>query len=541
MTRSRTSRVALRWVLGPPLGLVLAAAGQGAVARDSALGTCSVVAVTVASRAPAVATAAATPVDDFVEYTYAVPAGPVGSFADCPIERTFPDGIESLRVTLVSGTADDIGFVGDLQVTNAPPSCSAVGQVAAAVDVTSQVTVDGNTARLTLRAMENCCCVTGWGQATQADRSNALIHWEVNTGAPAIEITLDPPPPGDRYTIDASPAMPAIRAKARVVGVTPDPTPTTTFTWSASLEVHENVPSRDVDFADEIVQGTTTTGEALYTLQLEDPAALRGGQLQLKATATVDGNPLTGETPAGLRIEGTNPQRAALQSYLDGENVNPGHGLGAGDVRDALKRIACQESQQREFRAAANGGVGPALISGDDGVGVFQITNSPCDPFAACREVIFDWRANVDHGIRAFREKVGIAVGYPRNLRRSQQYQDFVDNTINPQRVAAGRRPIQNAPAPGFSTAGLLGAATPNQLLEDAVRGYNGFAGNLYGLALHEWAPDTDFLLAATDAQLRGIQNDAAVWRRVTAAERPAAGDPAYVANVTGRAPQCGG
>jgi hypothetical protein len=502
---------------------------------------CELTAATVAVGA-ARSIAAPSTVDDFVEYTYSVPAGARGTFADCPIERTFSAPIESLRVTIVAGRADDIGYVGDLLVTDVKPACADVGTVVAPVEVTSQVAIEGATARLLLRAQENCCCVTGWGTATQGDRANARLHWEVDFGAPEIEITLEPPPPGNRYVIDASPTMPTVSAKARVVGVTPDPTPTTDFTWTASLRVHENVPSRDVDFADEIVQDTVTTGEALYTLALEDPAALRGGQLKLAATATVDGDELSGETPDGLVIDGTNPQRSAIQGYLDQENVNPGRGLATGDVRDALKRIACQESQQRQFRAAANGGVGPALVSGDDGVGIFQITNSPCDPFAGCRAALFDWRDNIDRGIAAFREKVGIAAGYPTSLRRSQEYQNFVDNTVNPQRVAAGLRPIPTAPAPRFTTAGLLGAATPNQLLEDAVRGYNGFAGRLLGLPLHEWRPDTDYLVTATNQQLGGIQNDAAVWQRVPVADRPAGvGDPAYLGNVTGRSPQCGG
>jgi hypothetical protein len=362
-------------------------------------------------------------------------------------------------------------------------------------------------------------------------------------GGPKIEITLVPEPPGNQYIIAASPGMPTIQAKARVVGVSPDPTPTMTFTWTANLTVHENVPSRDVDFASDIVQNATTTGEALYTLQFNDSSAFRGGNLKLKATATVNGNPLTGETPAGLRIVGTNPQRTTFQGYIDQQNVAMGHGLSQADVQDVLKRIACQESGgQRQFTAAANGGIGPALISFDDGIGLFQITNSPCDPFAGCRNVMFNWQENADAGIRAFREKVGIAVGYPGRVRRNQQYQDFIENVINPQREAAGRRPIPGTPAPGWTTNGVIGSNPPNELLEDSVRGYNGFAGtNQFGLALHEFTPDTDFLLNATDQDLRGINNDARVWRRVPAADRPATGDPDYFNRVRMRTPQCGG
>jgi len=509
-------------------------------------GSCSVMALS--SRAGLPARAAATsdpmPVDDMVEYTYSVPSAGVGTFADCPISRTFPDPISDIRVTIVSGTADDIGFVGSLQVTDAPPSCANVGSVQAPVDVTSQVTVDGNTASLVLRALENCCCVTGWGQATQSDRSNAVLHWEVSFAGPKIEVTLDPSPANNQYVIDAAPTMPMVQAKARVVGVTPDPTPTTTFTWTASLIVHENVPSRDVDFASDISQNVTTLGQNLYVLQLLNGGDFRGGKLKLKATATANGQSLTGESPDGLKIDGTNPQRTTIQAYLDGLHL-AGHGLSDADVGDALKRMACQESGQREFNASANGGVGSAYISSDDGVGLFQITSSPCDPFRGCRNAMFNWQTNADSGAKALGDKIAFAVGFPNRLSMLPEYKDFIANTINPQRKAAGLRPIQGAPAPRFTTNGAVGSNPPDELLEDGVRGYNGWPGTTeFGAVLHEFTPDTTFLLNATNEQLRGINNDPAVWRRVLASERPQGpgnGDPAYLDHVRAQSPQCGG
>ena len=72
----------------------------------------------------------------------------------------------------------------------------------------------------------------------------------------------------------------------------------------------------------------------------------------------------------------------------------------------------------------------------------------------------------------------------------SSTYSDFVQNTVNPQRIVMGLLPIPlPPPAPAFSTAGMLGAGPPNQLLEDAVRGYNGYAGpKLFGNLLHEFS-----------------------------------------------------
>jgi hypothetical protein len=126
-------------------------------------------------------------VDDYTEHTYVAPAGPIGSFADCQITRAFAAPVKSVKLTLLSGTADDIGYVGDLLVTpdsQGTPPCAGVGHVTSSVDVSGQVAIMGNTATLTLRAQENCCCVTGWGEDTDSSRSNARLHWQVELWPP---------------------------------------------------------------------------------------------------------------------------------------------------------------------------------------------------------------------------------------------------------------------------------------------------------------------------------------------------------------------
>lgn len=152
-------------------------------------------------------------IDEFIDYTFSTPFAGIGNFAELPI---FEADIQEIQVTIVAGTAADVGFVGALQVTSGPDGCAGVQSVTAPVDVTSQVTVDGATASLVLRALENCCCVTGWGSATEAGRTDARLHWVVSLGGPEIEVELDPAPAGDRYVIDASPTMPEVTARARV-------------------------------------------------------------------------------------------------------------------------------------------------------------------------------------------------------------------------------------------------------------------------------------------------------------------------------------
>jgi hypothetical protein len=126
-------------------------------------------------------------IDDFTEHTYVAQAGPVGSFAECRVTRTFAAPVKSVRLTVVSGTADDIGYVGNTLVTpnsQNTPNCSTLGYVLAPVNVSSQVTIRDNTATLTLRARENCCCVTGWGEETDPSRANAKLRWQVELAPP---------------------------------------------------------------------------------------------------------------------------------------------------------------------------------------------------------------------------------------------------------------------------------------------------------------------------------------------------------------------
>lgn len=122
---------------------------------------------------------------DATEHTYVMANLPVGGYANCTITRTFAAPIRSVKLTIVSGTADDVGYVGNILVTpdSANVTCQ-LGHVTNEVNVTSAVSVSGNAASLTLRARDTCCCTTGWGEDTASDRANARLHWEVELWPP---------------------------------------------------------------------------------------------------------------------------------------------------------------------------------------------------------------------------------------------------------------------------------------------------------------------------------------------------------------------
>ena len=373
------------------------------------------------------------------------------------------------------------------------------------------------------------------------DNMTLIAVW--NYEVPEIQINLLSPPPNNTYIIDATPMMPNISATAEIIGLLPDPTPTTTFTWNVDLGIGKGNGSV-VSLNQYIVQDVLTTGSQVFELGLLDENAVLGGNLILNASALVNGELLEGQSTA-LAINGTNPQVSDVQNAIDSDVVGGIFHGDSADYRDALKRIACKESGQRQFNGNANGGIGPALVRFDGGVGIFQIVKAgtaaqPYDPFRD-PTVIFNWKANVKEGIAVLQEKNGMALYYPGQLRGSSAYQDYIKNNINKRRTAKGLDPLPAPPAPDFSETGLIGSSPPNQLLEDSVRGYNGYWGpHRFGLPLHEFMPNEAVLLTAADSELPHLPGNPNVWLRVPAAERGSkAGDPSYVQDVTDQSPLC--
>src|SRR4029078_10299042 len=85
---------------------------------------------------------------------------------------------------------------------------------------------------------------------------------------------------------------------------------------------------------------------------------IRGGELTLIAKATYANQTCEART-AGVRIQGTNPPRADIQAAIAKAPF-------PAELQQALQRIACQESGQRQFLAAANGGTGWPYWSEDN-------------------------------------------------------------------------------------------------------------------------------------------------------------------------------
>jgi hypothetical protein len=375
-----------------------------------------------------------------------------------------------------------------------------------------------------------------------SDPNNDFAVWIHYPPSP-LKVTLLPPLPmnGTTYIIESKPSMPVISARADVTGLSPEQNAKTKITWTVKLRMKDG-DRNEVNFDEVFKQNETTYGGKPYVVRLVKSDTFRGGDLTLIAKAkTATGREIEGQTPVPLTIKGRNPARSDVRSYIDAiakkSFGNTYKGLSLFDIQDAMKRIACHESTQlgelgqRQF-LVPEGEVGPPIIAPDNGAGIFQITNTtkcPVNPFKGCPNAIFNWKLNVELAVENFKEKVASASNYPGNLikHKSGGVGQYVNSDINPARKTAvleliplsqsGEKFFLKIKLPPFRTTGSFDSAGVNQLLEDAVRGNNGFKGQLFGDYIHEFRPSEKALKSFT---LDSLKTDSSVWEVVPPNDR---------------------
>jgi peptidoglycan hydrolase-like protein with peptidoglycan-binding domain len=326
--------------------------------------------------------------------------------------------------------------------------------------------------------------------------------------APGASVT---PRPGSVVAITHDAKMPTINFSARVTGVTPDPTPTTSFSWRASLSFNAATcphgPARTTSHP-AIVETSVGGG---FTPAF---SSVRGGRLDVSVTATVGKKPQIAKT--SVTIAGTNPLAADLTAQLP---------------HTTLVKMTCQENNQKQFRAKSHGGIGKCpgfSADGLGGVGLLQITRPrPTD------DEIWDWRANAARGELVFNGKVAAARRYPARVQGSRRFGALVA------RFNRGRRRPLRITVPAFTTGDFN--TNLRQLELDAIRGYNGYGGrDGLGHELHEFRISRDRRGRLVVANVNAAAGTAeAVWERVPVAARPSSGDPDYVNRVLGKSTAC--
>jgi hypothetical protein len=416
----------------------------------------------------------------------------------------------------------------------------------------------------------------------------------------ADPLTVSPPPqqpkleiiaPGRdttlyiKHRVDGFPVRPRLEnVSVKVTGVTPDPTPTTTFRWKVRFqyETRTKTVRQTEAFWEEETRGGTLPADitdrcGTIVGQLGGDgthrACVAGGNVLFEARATINGQEIMASKEGPRILAENNPGQETVRAYIDE--------LSRGDPEKAiwLKRIACQESQQGQFYATTVS-ASPSIYRypgepvwnsiGDGGVGIMQITNTNRVERPSPAE-IWDWRANVEEGVRVFNiDKRDLVENYLRALPNDQDFKDMVTRTNQWRR--SQNLPVLRVIVPDYSTApfrmyqvrepALNGQRVQRDMLvEDTIRGFNGFLpasfirngrGGQFGLPWHEFRLWTRNVSIGEIFELVNERRDPtnptrsiadAVWERIPLADRPQdckdCGDPNYVNHVRCADPQC--
>jgi len=174
----------------------------------------------------------------------------------------------------------------------------------------------------------------------------------------------------------------------------------------------------------------------------------------------------------------------------------------------------------RQFNTSGGQSTSPCpLFSSDNlgGVGMMQITYpQPTD------DDVWSWIANMTKGKQILAEKKAIAKGYPQQVRNSLGFKKLVTD-YNTARKAANKNELTIS----------LPDYTDDQLTKDALRGYNGWAGqDAFNLLLHEFRVKLDSNGNLVVTEQPGGAAGTCEWEQVPASDRPSSGDPDYVNHV---------
>jgi hypothetical protein len=171
------------------------------------------------------------------------------------------------------------------------------------------------------------------------------------------------PKAGDTFTISSTPAWPAIDFETDAQG-------THTWRWTITWKTFTKSGV-------EMTAGNRWTATGAITD--------RGGTLTVRAEAG------TAKASISVQVQGTNPSAAEVTQYLA---TKPN---GAG-----FDKIIAHESKFRHFNAAHE-----PVKSFDNGYGMCQLT-TPAPTF----EQVWNWKLNVDGGLKLFEQKRAAAITY---------------------------------------------------------------------------------------------------------------------------------
>jgi hypothetical protein len=320
--------------------------------------------------------------------------------------------------------------------------------------------------------------------------------------------------------------MPVIKATAMLVNFTPPMNQTVRFDWNASLvftgkgcpHFRKSPYSLALDIKASSTLNFTEAVLSLFFPEVLQPELwsnltndftipftnVRGGQLTVSVTVTA-GSTILKAKREGLLVVGTNPLKGSLTKELI---------LADLQIANVMMKVMQHESGLKQFLTiGANTTSEHPLYSHDGygGVGLCQITYP--QPKA---DEIWSWKANLKAGVGVFHEKQDIARAYPQEVRSSSRFHQLVQK-YNEVRKKNKLNPL-NITLPDF---------TPEQVLIDAIRGYNGWIGGHHEYCLQVDAMDM-LVVVVNENNISGV----AQWERITPAMRSSWGMSDYVDGV---------
>jgi hypothetical protein len=348
-------------------------------------------------------------------------------------------------------------------------------------------------------------------EGVQGEKNNELPL------ATPLAIAVDAAADGSAtYHISSEPRMPELQAHVLVAGVSPGAIQATAFTWTTQVYYHAPAGSHGKDLPDSRFTEMITGSD--YKPQFP---RIRGGNLTLSVTAQVAGITFTAtqDSVAGepLMIVGDNPTPQQVSAYVDTIPVpKEWPNQYKSSYHTIIRKIISAETRDNDA------GIGQFLRNGQPfwstydrpdahGAGLMQLSESSADQ-------VWNWKVNIAGGVAWFNHR----------LRYAKAYFDSL--------VAALGVEVQDPEQQYGVKHIVIPPVTADMIVEDAIRGYNGytFSSN----PLHEWRPlrdpQTGLLILKKHGQLGEVQ-----WERTPASLRykdgVPIGDPDYVIVVLGR------